>query len=57
MLPSQQELREEGHRHAITEILFFASIGDVARMKALCDKFNVAVSPSALLQCTPLSAA
>lgn len=44
MLPSQQTLREEDHRHAITEILFFASIGDVARMKALSQKFNVCVS-------------
>ncbi|CAL8465124.1 g4659 [Coccomyxa elongata] len=44
MVPSQQTLREEEHRHAITEILFFASIGDVARMKALADKFTVCVS-------------
>ncbi|BDA50693.1 probable mitogen-activated protein kinase kinase kinase 12 at C-terminar half [Coccomyxa sp. Obi] len=44
MIPSQQDLREEEHRHAITEILFFASIGDVARMKALADKLNVSVS-------------
>ncbi len=43
MIPSQQTLREEEHRHAITEILFFASIGDVARMKALADKFAVCV--------------
>ncbi len=43
MIPSQQTLREEEHRHAITEILFFASIGDVARMKALADKFTVCV--------------
>lgn len=43
MIPSQQTCREEEHRHAITEILFFASIGDVTRMKALADKYNIYV--------------
>jgi hypothetical protein len=44
-IPTQEEKREEDRRHAITEILFFASVGDVAKIRALCLKVDISVSP------------
>ena len=45
-------------RHAITELLFFASIGDLLRFQRICQDFNVDVGPccaersSPALRCT-----
>ena len=34
---------EGDRRHAITEILFFASTGDIKRMQVLCDAHGIKV--------------
>lgn len=43
-------------RHAITELLFFASIGDLVRVQRVCRDFNIQVGPLLLarmhLRCT-----
>ena len=41
---AQEELREGDRRHAITEVLFFASIGDIKRMHGLCLVHDISVS-------------
>ena len=41
---AQEEMREGDRRHAITEILFFASIGDIKRMHGLCLVHDINVS-------------
>ena len=41
---AQEDLREGDRRHAITEILFFASVGDVKRMHGLCLVHDISVS-------------
>ncbi len=55
MLPSQQERREEDHRRAIAEILFFASVGNVPKMRALCEASNVIVSAGSVAPAKPPS--
>ena len=47
---AQEELREGDRRHAITEILFFASIGDIKRMHGLCLVHDINVSCCNVLQ-------
>ena len=42
---AQEEMREGDRRHAITEILFFASVGDIKRMHGLCLVHDISVSP------------
>ena len=42
---AQEEIREGDRRHAITEILFFASVGDIKRMHGLCLVHDISVSP------------
>lgn len=44
---AQEDLRESDRRHAITEILFFASVGDVKRMHGLCLVHDISVSAHA----------
>lgn len=39
-----EAMAEGDLRHAITEILFFASIGDIKRMQVLCDAHGIKVS-------------
>ena len=39
-------MREGDRRHAITEILFFASVGDIKRMHGLCLVHDISVSLS-----------
>ncbi|CAK0758375.1 hypothetical protein CVIRNUC_002615 [Coccomyxa viridis] len=41
---AQEEMREGDRRHAITEILFFASVGDIKRMHGLCLVHDISVS-------------
>ena len=44
MTLSETELKEQEERNAITELLFFASTGNVARMQTLIACRGVAVS-------------
>lgn len=41
---AQEEERDGVRRHVITEILFFASVGDMKRLQALTEKHKIAVS-------------
>ena len=43
---------EGDRRHAITEILFFASTGDIKRMQVLCDAHGIKVGALQGLNCT-----
>lgn len=46
---AQEEIREGDRRHAITEILFFASVGDIKRMHGLCLVHDISVGVLNLL--------
>lgn len=43
---AQEERRDGDRRHAVTEILFFASVGDIKRMHGLCLVHDISVSPA-----------
>ena len=49
---AQEEMREGDRRHAITEILFFASVGDIKRMHGLCLVHDISVGALSLFHPT-----